>query len=163
MSLETALDATINGGAYKCLALIRSLAGHARILRTLTKSLATQLGVCTNTIRNYRDALVEAGCIWWQTNQKTGITTIMIREKVEPPSRRARLEAERQAEAWPRAPQPARWGGGAQTLSPIKASKKDSSFIQWGLPVDNWKRGSGSGAQLPIRTVAEQIAAMLSP
>jgi len=115
MSAAPILDRQINGPALRCLALVRSLAGHRRMFQTLTQSLATQLDRCTNTIRTYRDQLVAAGYIWWTTNKRTGITTIMIREAVEPPSRRAKLEAERQAESYPQ--------GGAQFSASIKTRK----------------------------------------
>jgi hypothetical protein len=60
-SLDPFLDAGICPGAVRCLGLLlRSLAGHTRTLRTLTSSLARQLRRCPNTIRNYRDQLVEA-------------------------------------------------------------------------------------------------------
>jgi hypothetical protein len=106
-SLTPFLDDTICPGAVRCLALARSLAGHSRTFQTLTSSLARQLNRCTNTVRNYRDQLVEAGYLWWETNKRTGITTIFIRGAVEPPSRRAALGLE----------------GGAQFVVPIKSSK----------------------------------------
>ena len=99
MSLDPALDRAICGNAHKTLALIRSLAGHGRKLVTLTCSIARQLGRCTNTVRNHYRELEEAGFIWWQSDQRTGLATLYVREAVEPPSRRTRLEAERQAEA----------------------------------------------------------------
>ena len=103
MSLDPALDRAICGNAHKTLALIRSLAGHGRKLVTLTCSIARQLGRCTNTVRNHYRELEEAGFIWWQSDQRTGLATLYVREAVEPPSRRTRLEAERQAEEAARA------------------------------------------------------------
>jgi hypothetical protein len=105
-SLDPYLDPRLCPGAVRCLGLLRSLAGHSRLLHTLTASLATQLDRCTNTIRNYRTELVEAGYIWWTTDRRTGIVTVLIRGAVEPPSRRAALGL----------------GGGAQFSAPIKSS-----------------------------------------
>jgi hypothetical protein len=165
MSLAATLDPAIDGGAHRLLSYVRSLAGHRRMVVVLTKALATALGKCTNTIRNYRDPLVAGGYIWWVTDKKTGKTTIFLREKVEPPSRRAQLaderQAERQAKAWPRMPNNSKLGGGAQKFAPIKTSKKESlSCTQW-VPVDMWKKLQG-GPQPPVRTVAEQLAVLAS-
>lgn len=80
---------------------LRQLAGHARRLQTYTKSLATIFEVCPNTIRNWRNVLVDHGYIHWLTNPRSGQTTILITEKVEPPSRRAKVEEQRRIDALP--------------------------------------------------------------
>lgn len=140
---------------------LRQLAGHARRLRTYTQSLATLFGRTTNTIRNWRDVLVEAGYIHWVTDPRTGQTSIFITERVEPPSRRARIEEQRRIDAlpsplpWqpakpivlPRDPAPwwripfqtRRCLGGAKSFAPIKArfnlepGTKEILARKWGL------------------------------
>ena len=145
-SLTPFLDDAICPGAVRCLALARSLAGHSRTFQTLTSSLARQLNRCTNTVRNYRDQLVEAGYLWWETNKRTGVTTIFIRSAVEPPSRRAALGLE----------------GGAQFVVPIKSRKilppcTNTVRRQESLPT-NKNEFVRARPQLPQRTVAEQLA-----
>ena len=78
MSLDPYLTPILRPGSVRCLVLLRSLAGHERMFTTFTKSLATQLRRCVNTVRAYRDELVEAGYIHWTTNSRTGIVTVMI-------------------------------------------------------------------------------------
>lgn len=80
---------------------LRQLAGKARKLITYTQSLATIFGCTTNTIRNWRRVLIEAGYIHALTNPRTGMTTILITERVEPPSRRAAIEEQRRIDALP--------------------------------------------------------------
>jgi len=150
-SLTPFLDDTICDGAVRFLALARSLAGHRRMFETYTKSLATQLGRCTNTIRNHREQLVEAGYLWWSTNKKTGITTIFIRGAVEPPSRRAALGLE----------------GGAQFVAPIKSRKIIPPYrttvrhaARQESPLMNTSEVVRPRPLLPQRTVAEQLAAI---
>jgi hypothetical protein len=106
-SLDPYLDPRLRPGSSRCLALLRSLAGHSRMFTTLTRSIATQMDRCGNTIRAYRAELVDAGYIWWVTDKRTGHTTVMIRAPVEPPSRRAALTDEE----------------GAQFSAPIKPRK----------------------------------------
>lgn len=125
---------------------LRQMAGHARKLVTYTQSLATLFGRCPNTIRNWRNVLVEAGFIHWMTNSRTGITTIYLTELVEPPSRRAKLAEQRRIDSLPTPlpwqparpmilpPDPAPWWSfpkkskfslrGTQSLAAIKSSKK---------------------------------------
>jgi hypothetical protein len=87
--------------ALKLLLRLRQLAGKARRLVTYTQSLATLFNCTTNTIRNWRNVLVEQGYIYWSTNPRTGMTTIMLTEKVEPPSRQAKAEEQRRIDALP--------------------------------------------------------------
>jgi hypothetical protein len=130
----------------KFLLRLRQMAGKSRRLVTYTKSLATLFDRCTNTIRNWRNELVDAGYIHWLTCLRTGRTTILIRESVESPSMRARLEEQRRVDALPKPlpwqppkpvvmpPETKPWWkfpvksafclGGAQLFAPIKTSKK---------------------------------------
>jgi hypothetical protein len=87
--------------ALKFLLRLRQLAGHTRRYVTYTKSLATMFQRCTNSIRTWRNYLVDAGYIHWMTNPRNGKTTILITEKVEPPSRRAKLAEQRRIDALP--------------------------------------------------------------
>lgn len=148
--------------ALRFLLRLRQLAGHSRRLVTYTKSLATMFDRTTNTIRAWRDVLVEQGYIHWTTNRRTGQSSIYITEKVEPPSRRAKIEEQRRIDALP-SPlpwQPAKpiiipkdlppwWKlptissfclGGAKLIAPIKTRKilppeELASLAQkWGLP-----------------------------
>jgi len=125
---------------------LRQLAGHSRRLVTFTKSLATLFGVSTNTIRNWRNVLEDDGYIHTWTDQRTGQSTYLITEKVEPPSRRARLAEERRLDV--RTPDPKPWWkfpvprgiptpgrgismkssfcvGGAKPFAPIKPSTRN--------------------------------------
>ena len=116
MALGPALDRCLSPGAFRCLALIRSLAGKARTLRTLTCSLARQLHRCVNTIRTYRDQLVAAGYLSWSTDPQSGVTTVDLLEPVEVQSR----PAMKAPAPWPVEPSPAPWRrGGAQFPAPI--------------------------------------------
>lgn len=63
MSLEALLEGHVRDGAKTCLALLLSLAGKANVLITWTSAIATQLGRCTRTIRNYFIELEESGLI----------------------------------------------------------------------------------------------------
>lgn len=87
--------------ALKFLLRLRQLAGHSRRLVTYTQSLATMFERTTNTIRAWRDVLVEQGYIHWVTNRRTGQSSIYLTEKVEPPSRRAKIEEQRRIDALP--------------------------------------------------------------
>lgn len=151
-------------GALRLLLTLRKLTGHSRRLATYTKSLATLLGRCTNTIRNWRAELIEKGYIHWITDQRTGIVTILLRDRVEPPSRRAKIAEQRRIDALPNPlpwqppkpvilpPDPRPWWkaplrtvlawGGAQNPAPIKPSKKkelgnrEILARKWGLLPD---------------------------
>lgn len=151
MALEPALDRSISPGAYRCLVLLRSLAGRARQVRTLTCALGRQLGRCTNTIRTYRDQLVGAGYVWWATDRRSGVTTVVIRSAVEvgPATGQGRG-------VWPREPQPAPWHGrGAQFLMHIKQNQSLRRVLD--------KRRPGAVVPQPPRfTVEEQLAIVLS-
>ena len=124
MALEPALDHALSPGAYRCLVLVRSLAGKARILRTLTCSLARQLNRCVNTIRTYRDQLVLAGYLSWSTDLRTGVTTIEVLSPIEP-------GASKQAkQLWPIEPTPASWRRrGAQFLAHINKKSTLNTFL----------------------------------
>lgn len=88
-------------GPLKLLLRLRQLAGKARRITTYTQSLATLFERTTNTIRAWRNVLVEAGYIHWVTNQRTGQTSIYITELVEPPSRRALIQEQQRLDALP--------------------------------------------------------------
>jgi len=116
---------------------------------TLTKSLATQLGRCVNTVRAYRDELVQAGYIWWTTNPRTGVATVMIRSSVEAPSRQTALVHT----------------GGAQFSAPIK-SRKNLTYPRPAVHprTQPFLRDFGRHIcqpQDPLRSPAEQIAMLL--
>lgn len=115
-------------GPLRLLLRLRQLAGHSRRLATYTKSLATLFGVTTNTVRNWRNVLIQEGYIHWLTDERTGITTILIRIKVEPPSRRAQLAEPGPADpkelrTWWKYPTIPKRLGGAKSISPIKPRK----------------------------------------
>lgn len=140
---------------------LRQLAGHSRRLVTYTRSLATLMGRTPNTIRNWRAVLVERGYIHWLTDPRSGQTTILITEKVEPPSRRARIQEQRRLDLLPTPlpwqpqkpvvlpPDPQPWWrfpakssfclGGAQSVAAIKPREKTEPARQtalvrkWGL------------------------------
>jgi len=133
-------------GPLRLLLGLRKLAGGSRRLVTYTRSLATLFGRCVNTIRNWRAELVDFGYIHWMTDPRSGQTTILIRERVEPPSRRAKMEEQRRIDARPAPlpwqppkpvvlpPDPKPWWkkparsafslGGAQSRAPIKPSER---------------------------------------
>lgn len=89
-------------GPLKLLLRLRQLAGKARCLDTKTSSLAKLFSRTTNTIRAWRAVLEEYGYIHVFTVPRTGITTYWITEQVEPPSRRALMEKQRQIDALPK-------------------------------------------------------------
>lgn len=148
----------------KFLLRLRQMAGHSRRLVTYTSSLAKIMDCSVNTIRNWRDVLVDAGYIHWQTSPRTGQTSIYITERVEPPSRRAKAEEQRRIDALPEPlpwqppkpvalpPDPRPWWktpaksafctGGAQQPTPIKTRQKkeadDSSEPQ--PKVEPWNK-----------------------
>lgn len=175
MSLDPALDRAICGNAHKTLALIRSLAGHGRRLVTLTCSLGRQLGRCTNTVRNHYRELEEAGYIWWQSDRRTGLATLYVREAVEPPSRRARLEAERLAEVAElerrvvdHVLEAARRAAGAvcalgrsQTTAvaaekPPAAAQTASTWLSWPRPSQAWRSRQGAQFAAGIKPSKEE-------
>lgn len=152
-SLDPFLDPRLRPGAVRCLGLLRSLAGHSRLLSTLTASLARQLDRCTNTIRNYRDELVSAGYIWWTTDRRTGVVTVLIRTAVEPQSRRAALGCE----------------GGAQIGAHVNTRKEvQPPSLRLDMQVKarllaKWLPARPRLAPHdPVRTVAEQLAMLLA-
>jgi hypothetical protein len=63
MSLEALLEGRVRDGAKTCLALLLSLAGKSNVLITWTSAIATQLGRCARTIRNYFIELEDSGLI----------------------------------------------------------------------------------------------------
>jgi hypothetical protein len=181
MSLDPALDRGICGNTHKTLALIRSLAGHSCKLVTLTCSLARQLGRCTNTVRNHYRELEASGYLWWQPDQRTGLTTLYVREAVEPPSRRARLEAKRQAAAdslaelerrvVDRILEGARKAAGAVSAlggplaaaaeGPATGAPRPATWPVWPRPSQAWRCPQG-GAQIaaPIKASKEERGAV---
>jgi DNA-binding transcriptional MocR family regulator len=94
-------DEALSDGAYRLLCKLRSLAGHARVLQTFTSSLAALMRRGTNTIRCHLGELENYGYIYASTDKRTGVTTIRIRESVEPPSRQARLAEQRKIDEAP--------------------------------------------------------------
>lgn len=149
----------LRSGPMRLLLALRKMAGTRRHFRTRTKSLATLFGCTTNTIRNWRNELVLRGYIHWITDPLSGVTTIMIRLKAEPPERRNQ-EVKPSRKLWwmePRSIGPKSWWkfgagsrtgggeGGAKFSAPIKA-KNFSSLIQ-----------------PPLRTVEEQLRLLMNP
>lgn len=85
---KISLDAVLNGqvcdGAKACLALLVSLAGAGNRVVTYTKSLATQLGRTTRTIRNYFIELEAAGLIKRSPGKQPNTVKIEIDELCKP-------------------------------------------------------------------------------
>jgi hypothetical protein len=199
-SADPLLDLSLSDGAVRLLMLIRSLAGHSRTLVTLTQSLATQLRRHPDTIRKWRDELEAGGYIHYRTDQSSGFTTIMVREAVEPPSRRTRAAAQRDQDAklaplpwqsprlailkpdpWSTRPWIRPWQesdageitceGGAALRRDIKTRKNFLLLPSAPVPAraseaalrapPTFRAGNSWEAQPPVRTPAEQVAAMM--
>ena len=62
----------LKAGPLRFLLGLRKLAGHSRSFETLTCSLAKLFGRCVNTIRTWRNELVEQGYIQWILDRRTG-------------------------------------------------------------------------------------------
>lgn len=154
MSLDPALNRALSPGAYRCLALVRSLAGKARVLRTLTCSIARQMDRCVNTVRTYRDQLVAAGYLAWATNRRSGVSTIEVLASVEVQT--AGQGRVREKASWPVEPTPAPWlRRGAQFLAHINRNPILKGFLATA-------RGTPYEIQPPRYTPEEQIAILLS-
>jgi hypothetical protein len=139
-------------GPLKLLLRLRQMAGTDRFFDTLTSSMATILGVSTNTIRNWREVLVEAGYIHWVTrtcNRMSGWTRIYIRESVEPPSRKAKLAEQRRIDAQP-APLP--W----QKPKPVVLPPNIKPW--WKTPVKTILSLGGAQRHAPIKTSEKKEA-----
>ena len=160
--LVLTMDAAVlelRSGPMRLLLALRKMAGTRRHFRTRTKSLARLFGCTTNTIRNWRNELVLQGYIHWITDPLSGVTTIMIRLKAEPPERRNQEDKPSRKPWWmePRSIGPKSWWkfgagprarggeGGAKFSAPVKA-KNFSSLIQ-----------------PPLRTVEEQLRLLMNP
>ena len=130
-----------------------SLAGKARVLCTLTCSLARHLGRCVNTVRTYRDQLVAAGYLAWVTDRRTGVTTIEVLAPVEVGT--ARQGRGRDKAAWPVEPAQASWHHrGAQFLAHINKNPILKGFL-------GTARCVPYEIQPPRYTPEEQIAILL--
>jgi hypothetical protein len=129
ISLDPALDWTLSDGANRCLQLVVSLSGGAgRSLKTLTSSIATQLGRTRRTVQNYWNELADAGYITRTFDRKSGHVTISVTDLVKP---RPMPEVKK---PWPRMPSPmAGWKrpqrGGAKFASHIKAKSTNRTLL----------------------------------
>jgi hypothetical protein len=132
----------LRGGPLRLLLQLRQLAGHSRRLVTYTKSLATLFDRCVNTIRAWRTELVKKGYVHATTCARTGTTTYLITERVEPPSRRNHIAEQRRIDALP---EPLPW----QPKKPKVMKDDPAPWWQWPDVVD-WRansKASQGGAQ----------------
>jgi hypothetical protein len=129
--------------ALRFLLRLRQLAGHARRLVTYTQSLATMFDRTTNTIRAWRNVLVDQGYIHWVTDRRTGQSSIYLTEKVEPPSRRALIQEQKRIDALP---SPLPW----QPPKPIVLPKDPPAW--WRLPTKSMFSLGGAKLSAPIKS-----------
>src|SRR5918911_1710803 len=74
--------------------------------RVLTGSIAKRLGRTRRSILNYIHEAVPAGYLESHYDRRTGITTLRLTERMEPPLPEPPRADQ---EPWPREPQPALW------------------------------------------------------
>lgn len=154
LTLDAEPLATLRPGPLRFLLALRKLAGHSRRFLTYTKSLAKLLGRCPNTIRAWRNELVEKGYIHWLTNARTGQTTILIRMAVEPPSRRNQVDPPKRKPGlwWKKPKDSSAWRGGTQFFASIKPKKEIGGVGRILPPI-----------QAPVRSVEEQLRLLAEP
>jgi hypothetical protein len=147
MGADPGFDPDLTSGARSLLLVLRKRAGEARVYVTFTKSLATTLRKCTNTIRNWAAPLIEGGYIAWSTDPRTMQTTIRILDRVEPPERRRLLELQRKQD---QKPMPLPWQPQPEPVLPLdpKPWGKPPTHVPWWKKVSKSKASKG-GAQNP--------------
>lgn len=80
---------------------LRQLAGENRWYETHTSSLARIMECCPNTIRNWRNILIEAGYLHWVTDLRNRCIRFYLTPKVETPTMRALIEEQQRLDALP--------------------------------------------------------------
>ena len=165
VSADAVLDPDLSDGAVRLLMLIRSLAGHSRVLVTLTQSLATQLRRHPDTIRDWRGQLEAGDYISSHTDPHSGRSTILVREAVEPPSRRALMAAQREEDVRP-APLP--WQ--TPRLVILKPDPKPWGTLPQARPWRNsraaaWagQLGAGRGRDIKTRKILFPVPSATEP
>jgi hypothetical protein len=106
ISFAPVVDFRLSDGCLRFLAFLRARIGRSECWRVLTGSIAKQLGRTRRTILNYIHEAVPAGFLISEFDRRTGITTLRLTERMEPP-----LPKPPQADRapWPREPRPALW------------------------------------------------------
>jgi len=120
------VDLRLTDGCLRFLAFLRARIGRGESWRVLTGSIAKQLGRTRRTILNYIHEAIPAGLLQSEFDRRTGITTLRLTERMEPP--RPKPPSGDRA-PWPREPQPALWWHKAAKSALRKGGAKLSSAI----------------------------------
>jgi hypothetical protein len=120
------VDFRLTDGCLRFLTFLRARIGRGESGRVLTGSIAKQLGRTRRTVLNYIREAVPAGLLESEFDRRTGITTLRLTERMEPP--RPKPPSGDRA-PWPREPQPALWWHKTAEAALRKGGAKLSSAI----------------------------------
>jgi hypothetical protein len=126
ISFAPVVDFRLSDGCVRFLAFVRARIGRGECWRVLTGSIAKQLGRTRRTILNYIHEAVPAGLLISEFDRRTGITTLRLTERMEPPPPKP-PQADRAP--WPREPKPALWWPKAAIAALRKGGGKLSAAI----------------------------------
>ena len=138
------VDCRLSDGCVRFLAFLRARIGRGNSWRVLTGSIAKQIGRTRRTIRNYIREAVPAGFLQSEFDRRTGLTTLCLTERMEPPLPEP-PRADR--EPWPREPQPALWWHKAALSALRRGGAKLSSAIN--RPGKEEELGNEGSAEIP--------------
>src|SRR5215217_5223188 len=144
ISFAPVVDFRLTDGCLRFLAFLRARIGRGECWRVLTGSIAKQLGRTRRTILNYIHEAVPAGLLISEFDRRTGITTLRLTERMEPP-----LPKPPQADRapWPREPRPALWWPKAAIAALRKGGGKLSAAINSGRKEKRLKNKAGVQTQ----------------
>src|SRR5215217_7521708 len=126
INLAPVVDFRLSDGCVRFLTLLRARIGRAESWRVLTGSIAKQLGRTRRTILNYIHEAVPAGFLISAFDRRTGITTLSLTQRMEPPPPEP-PPGDRQP--WPREPTPALWWHKAAQSALRRGGAKVSAAI----------------------------------
>jgi hypothetical protein len=129
ISFAPVVDFRLSDGCLRFLTFLRARIGRGKCWRVLTGSIAKQLGRTRRTILNYIHEAVPAGFLISEFDRRTGITTLRLTERMEPPLPRP-PQADRAP--WPREPRPALWWPKAAIAALRRGGAKLSAAINRG-------------------------------
>src|SRR5215212_3869072 len=126
ISFAPVVDFRLSDGCLRFLAFLRARIGRGQCWRVLTGSVAKQLGRTRRTVLNYIHEAVPAGLLISEFDRRTGITTLRLTQRIEPPLP-ALPPGDR--EPWPREPKPTLWWHKAAKSALRRGGAKVSSAI----------------------------------
>jgi hypothetical protein len=126
ISFAPVVDFRLSDGCVRFLVFLRARIGRGECWRVLGGSIAKQLGRTRRTILNYIHEAIPAGLLISEFDRRTGITTLRLTERMEPP-----LPKPPQADRapWPREPKPALWWPKAAAAALRRGGAKLSAAI----------------------------------